>query len=201
MKRTRASSLLPVVVLAAASVTLAACRSVTPAISVDGETISMDDFERDLRDVEAAAERNETLAADTTLVTDGRVTTGFVATWAGQRANDLIVEHELTRRGLSVSDADRAAARQELGEVLNAFEDRFADALVDARARRSVLTQALAPGSPDAINELIASANVTIDPRYGRWDGELASVIGPSPIDVPDGRGPQPIDAGPNPFG
>lgn len=201
MKWTRAISLLPIAVLAAASVTLASCRSETPAISVDGETISIEDFEQDLRDVEAATEVNDDLAADTTLVADGRVTAGFVATWAGQRANDLVVEHEMARRGLSVTDADRDAARADLGEVLASFSDRFADALVEARARRSVLTAVLASGSPDLINELMAGANVKIDPRYGRWDIDLASVVEPSPIDVRDGRGRQPIEPGPNPFG
>ena len=64
-----------------------------------------------------------------------------------------------------------------------------------------MLSETLAAEGVTDLAVLFADADINIDPRYGRWDPELLTVLPNPPIEVRDGRGPQPIDAGPNPFG
>ncbi len=176
--------LLPVVVTAALSLT--GCRSESPAISVNGVEISIDDFDAELRQ----------LASNTFLQTNQpelfvgrcdddatadagscRVTTTTAASWASNSVLITLFRAEFASRGLEITEAERAEQEATYPEgFLSGFSDEFAARWVENDLMFSKVAASLAPTDPtvDPVaalqQELVAAADVVIDPRYGTWD-------------------------------
>jgi hypothetical protein len=194
---------LPVVALAAASLT--GCRSASPAITVDGTDISIADFEDDLEAIGSnewftenqAALFTEDCAERTEAGEPCRLLPETVAQWASQRTFNAIIAAEADARGVEPTDAQRDDVRAQLPEgFLDGFPKAFADRWVENDAIYAALVASLPTDDPSVDpaaqlqTELLAEAEVTIDPRYGTWSAD-AGVSPPLPIAVRDGRGPQ----------
>ena len=164
-------------------VSLGSCRSSTPAITVNGSDISMDDFERDL----VGLASSDMLAQDPSSVVDGRATPDLTAKWA-----NLVVVHELVRRenkhrGVTVTNADRDQAIAALGTDFTAFLDSLpkdlSDRFLDQQAQFIALENALggesgAAAVADVQQRLVNTAKVRIDPRYGLdWAADAGGVV------------------------
>jgi hypothetical protein len=204
---------LPLLLVAAPS--LSGCRSVTPAITVNGHEISMDEFESDLE----ALARNEFLQENNSdLYLAGcaelskqdlpcKLAGATVAGWAQQGILNQLIADEVERRGIEVTGEQREQARSGLpAELVAGFPKRFADKFIEDQARFAALIAEFPAGDPavdpsaQLQQELLTTAVVRVDPRYGEWNADLIAVVAPSPVNVPDGHGPPPIDTGANPL-
>lgn len=134
------------VVLAAAAVLTGCGRSNSVAIEVDGRSISITDFERE---VDAVAGNEKLLEGQPAILVDGEPAPDFVANWAGRTVQQMIIDDEFDARGLSVTKAEIDTARegfieQNTQEVVDAFPDWFVQQFVEADARARKLSEALA---------------------------------------------------------
>jgi len=180
-------SLISLVLIAAATVSLASCRSLTPAITVNDVEISMDDFEEDLRALAASD-----VLASNQLVVDGRAEPELVAQWATLLVLGELVREENTRRGIVVTDDDLAAARDPaLEDFLAELPDDMADRFVANQAQFRVLEAAVeSDGGVAAVQQqLVDAAEVHVDARYGLvWDAALPAMVVAEHAPVPAER-------------
>jgi len=156
IRRTVRRLLLPLAAVAALA--LSGCGSLSPyAAKVNGERISQGDLEAEMEAIlgnRAYLERVEGSfqgPAGERAVGAGRrtLTTAFVAALLDRQISFELVRQEVARRAVTVTDADRQAADQELeqtfgAEVLAAFPASYTRRLADDYARVAALERVLA---------------------------------------------------------
>lgn len=142
--------LVPLAVVAAAALGLAACgESTRPAAVVDGRTISQQDVVDELEAIRTNTGYVEAIEGSGGTVLgeeDDAFDSAFVATQLGVRIQYTIVGNEVDRRQLEADSACRDAARSSLEErftvpgqidgadLLEAFPDDYRDYLVEREA-------------------------------------------------------------------
>ncbi len=188
MKRllgSRAHRLLVGSVVLAAAAGLTGCgRSTSVAIEVDGRSISITDFERE---VEAVAGNEVLLEGQPTILVDGEPAPEFVANWAGRTVQQMVIDDEFEARGLKVSDAEIDTARagfveQNTQEVVDAFPDWFVQQFVEADARARKLSEALA-ATPAEISD--ADIEAAYEQTYACESGvEVSHILVASQADA-----------------
>ena len=143
---------LGVVALVALVVVVGACGSVGPyAAKVNGRNISQDSLEQEMRDIAANDAYVKQVESQLTIRGSGPGT--FDAVFTGQvlsrQIQYLLVEREINKRKLKVSDADLRAARSAVAtqaggeEIFGAFSKEYQDKLVERAAKVDALTVAL----------------------------------------------------------
>jgi hypothetical protein len=136
---------------------LAGCGTVTPyAAKVNGERITVRDLERELKAIRGNEEYLE--AIESQLNAQGRKALGagnatfdssFVSQVLTRRILLELVQQEVRRKRLRITDADRQGARGQLEQsfgdpkMLERFPKRFVDELIDFTAAVTVLQQSL----------------------------------------------------------
>ena len=123
----------------------------TYAAKVDGETITSDDLEAEMRSIAA----NEPYVQQIEARTQVRGTGGtafdeaFTGQVLGRQIQYVLVDREIERRKLKITPADRQAARTEVAqqaggeEILTGFPAAYQDTLVDRAAKVGRLTVSL----------------------------------------------------------
>ena len=134
-------------------VTLAtACNSMSPyAARIDGERISPDQLERELRSIASNERYVELVEARQPVRGTGQGTfdSAFTALALTRQIYYVLVENELAQRKLTVGPADLAAARESVveqltgEEVFRDFSKEYQDRLVLRQAQLDVLTLSL----------------------------------------------------------
>lgn len=141
------------VALALALGTLAACGSAAPyAARVDGESISQDDLEQEMRAIAANEAYIRSVEARIQVRGSGAGTfdAAFTGQILGRQIQYVLVDRELEKRDLEVRRADLDAARivvtQQAGgeEILNGFPEEYRNTLIERAAKVDVLTVSLA---------------------------------------------------------
>ena len=136
-----------------------ACGSVSPyAAKVDGERISPDQLEGELRSIAGNDRYLELVEARQPVRGTGQGTfdSAFTALALTRQIYYVLVENELSQRKLAVTPADLAAAREEVvqqltgEEVFREFSKDYQDRLVLRQAQLDVLTLSISgEKSPD----------------------------------------------------
>jgi hypothetical protein len=135
----------------------AAADASDPAISVDGEEVSTRALVRELRTIAGNERYAEVLRKedDEKLVPrKGTVNPIVAATWVNQRVNQLVVDREFQRLGLTVTPALRREAKRNVrtlfrgGRVFEAFPRWFRERLLERQARTEAL-EATFPATAD----------------------------------------------------
>ncbi|HLM63478.1 MAG TPA: hypothetical protein VK306_04195 [Acidimicrobiales bacterium] len=108
----------------------------------------------------------------------------FVSQTLSQRVQFLLIEDIFDERGLELTDDDRNAAEQGLGQQLGAAFDAFPDDLradlVDVIARRNALVDELGQdGFQQALYEAVTGADISVASRFGHWDEDTLAVVPP----------------------
>jgi hypothetical protein len=172
--RTRSARALALVVVALLALTAAGCRSITAAVEVGDESISIDDFETELGDIVA----NEAFAqAVPDWVSEGAPSRAAAAGWATLRIRTILVDEEFARRGLSLPpdavDAARELVAQQLGpDAVLALPDRFFESV----AREQVLRDELP--APEAAQPTEAEVEALYEQTYGCDSGiDVAHIL------------------------
>jgi hypothetical protein len=180
----RLGLLLTLLVVAGAGV---ACDDLeSAAVTVNGEETSQSSVDDDLRAIRAndslaeLAEQagNEIARSPGTIASD--VTVG----WLSFLVQSELADQELARRDVKVTNADREQGMQQAAqffgsaEAFDEFSSSFQDQVVDRISALIALQGEL--GDVAAFQELLASADVDVDPRYGTWSTEQLAVLSPS---------------------
>jgi foldase protein PrsA len=130
------------------------------AAKVDGEVISADDLEAEMRSIAA----NEPYVQQVEARTQVRGTGGsafdeaFTGQVLGRQIQYVLVDREIERRKLKITPADRQSARTEVAEqaggeeILKGFPEDYQETLVDRAAKVGRLTVSLSgqAGTDDA---------------------------------------------------
>ncbi len=163
--RPRASRLVALFAVLAVAIALAGCRSITSAIEVGDESISIDDFEAELAAITDNAAFAEALP---TWVADGRPSRAGAAGWATFRIRQLVVDAEFAERELKLEDGAAAAAKdaitQQLGpEAVEALPAFFFEYLAREQALRATLPAAVPAVPTDAEIEALYAQTFACD--------------------------------------
>lgn len=185
MKRMKRAGL-SLVVLAAVAV---ACDELeSSALTVNGEDISqssVDDDLRALRDNDQFAEALGESPAGELARSPGTINSSYTADWLTLLVQSTVVDQELERREVDVTDADRQQAEEQAREqsfgspaVFGAFPEWFQDDFVDRLAAFLALQNDGV--DQEGFSRLFMDADVDVDPRYGRWSAEDGAVVPPA---------------------
>ena len=156
--KTRSASFnaLAVALAVSAAVALAGCTSVgSYAARVNGTTISQSSLESEMRDIAANEKYLQQVEAKIQVRGSGAGTfdAAFTGQVLGRQIQYVLVDQEVARRKLKITDADLKAARDEVAQqaggadILNAFPKDYQDELVQRAAKVDALTVSLA-GQP-----------------------------------------------------
>jgi hypothetical protein len=109
---------------------------------------------------------------------------GFVAEIIQQRVQFMLADQIFDEQGLEITDGDRDAAEQDLGQQLGPAFDEFPDDLradlVDVIARRDALVGELGEdGLQQALSEAVADADISVASRFGHWDEDSLTIVPP----------------------
>lgn len=157
--KTRSASFLALVV--GLATVLAACGSVDSyAATVNGTTISQSALENEMRDIAANEKYLQQVEARIQVRGSGAGTfdAAFTGQVLGRQIQYVLVDREVAKRKLKITDADLKAARDEVAQqaggadILNAFPKNYQDQLVQRAAQVDALTVSLAgqPASDEA---------------------------------------------------
>lgn len=117
----------------------------------------------------------------------------FVGSILQQRVRYLLADDILAKRGIKVSDADRAGIRRQLDRLLpngvKSLPVRYRTDLVEGLARLNRLQSELGPdGAVAALDKAEADADITVASPFGRWDADKLVVVPPAgPLGAPGG--------------
>ncbi len=153
----RAPARLSLVALCAGvTLLLAACGSSSPAATVDGETISRNDLEGELRDIASNDKYLKYVESQVQIRKSGVFDASFTASVLSRQIIYELVDRDLKARKIALTKADLDAARSSAvnrvgGEdIFNAFPKDYQDTLVRRSAQVTVLSFALMDqGPPD----------------------------------------------------
>ncbi len=197
MKGKLAQLTLGVVLLAALAIGAAGCGSTDiSAFTVNGHQVSQRSVDDELKALRDNTQFRATLDRQGSVVSTNAysVTSTVSSGWVNNLIVDQLVTIELARNHGKVTGADRAQALKQAPQsffsmaVFDAFPKFFRDAFVTRGARVFALAKALGAdlttqaGSTTvltALAGLATKAHITVDPRYGAWDGKQLSVLAP----------------------
>jgi hypothetical protein len=179
----------------AALFALSACTSWRPtAAEVDGSTIGTDSV-ADLSDVLRRDQAVTDLIgavvlgrADGSAITGSRTLSDVSLFLLSQEIIDKVIRAEAGRQGLTVSDEQRQSAWNALGTTPEEFANNqpgptpegraYIDRLVDQLAvRNSYLATVPEDQRQATVTELFSRADISVNPRYGRWDAAQLQVV------------------------
>jgi hypothetical protein len=176
-----------------AVVALSACTAWRPtAAEVDGSEIKTAEV-ADLSDVLRRDQAVTALIGSVVLgqsdpgqITDSRTLSDVSLFLLSQEIIDKVIRAEVPRKGLTVGDAERQAAWNALGTTPEGFAGaqptpegtKYIDHLVDQLANRNAYL-ATVPEDPRStrVSELFNGADISVNPRYGRWDPVQLQVV------------------------
>lgn len=95
-----------------------------------------------------------------------------------------IAQSVLTKSGVTVTDAQRAAEIPKIGAAALASDPTTAD-IARAFADYSLLQNSQT--GPDALAQEAARSEIRLNPRYGTWDNSQVSIAGPGSISLQQG--------------
>ncbi len=179
----------------AAVFALSACTSWRPtAAEVDGSTIGTDqvgDLSDVLRRDQAVTDLIGSVVlgqADGSQITDARTVSDVSLFLLSQEIIDKVIRAEVARRGLTVSDELRQSAWNALGTTPEEFGNNqpgptpegraYIDRLVEQLAVRNAYLATVPEDQRQAtVTELFARADISVNPRFGRWDPAQLQVV------------------------
>ncbi len=135
------------------AILLTACGSVSAyAAKVDGHTISQDDLEEEMRSIAANETYLKSVESRVQVRGSGQGTfdAAFTGQVLGRQIQYVLIDREVERRKLKISEADLRAARAQVAqqaggeEVLTEFPKDYQDQLVERAAKVDALTVSLA---------------------------------------------------------
>jgi hypothetical protein len=190
----RLSLLLLVVALLGTS---ACSKTDNPAVEVNGRAYSDADFVEELDQLAGNEVLLKEFGIDASQLRGkgkGTYSPDFADSILSQRVQYLLFEGEREKRGVKISAADRTQAKQiafsqpdSADQVLAGFSKAFAKRYIDDIAGALALQADIGEDQFTAwISTSVDSANVKVNPRYGRWDKDARAVV------PPDGPKPPP---------
>jgi len=139
--------------MAGVALVLAGCGSVDSyAAKVDGTSISQNSLESEMRSIAANQKYLDQVQSRIQVRGSGAGTfdAAFTGQVLGRQIQYVLVDREVARRKLKISDADLKAARDEVAQqaggadILNAFPKEYQDQLIQRAAKVDALTVSLA---------------------------------------------------------
>ncbi|MGE3620261.1 MAG: hypothetical protein AB7L84_07355 [Acidimicrobiia bacterium] len=183
--------------LAGLLVTAAACDGTTPAVRVDGSSVS----EADLLDQVEQWAGNEAglsqlLQVSPTGRTPGGYSTDLVTATASLNVLSLLMDDELERQGIELTQEDVAGAREALApsaEVADQLLEGFSAeqrewVLRFVAAQVTLLDELGEQGFGDWAATAYGEADIEVSSRFGSWSAADRRVVAPvGPTRVPRG--------------
>jgi len=149
-------ALVAVFVIAAAG-----CSSVRPAaLTVNGDDISRDSVDRELRAIADNPDLRKQIAA-----TEGTIKSSGSTIWLTHVVTQDVIDREVRRRHIRVTTADRAGGQVQAGnffgtQALAVFPKWFRDQTIAEFSRQQALYRTI--GTPATSDDLLAAYNTTI---------------------------------------
>jgi hypothetical protein len=165
----------------------AACDEIpAAAATVNGERISQSTVDDDLQEIRDNDDLEEvvTQSGQELARTPGTIDSQLTASWLTLLVQGEIADQELADLDVEVTDADRDAAEQSAQtffgtpEAFEAFSEAFQDDFVDMLAGIVALQTEFADDQA-ALVEVLTSADVDVNPRYGTWSTEGDPMVVP----------------------
>jgi hypothetical protein len=148
-----------------------------PAVRVNGDEVSQQDLNSELRGFADSAFFAQPYAQAqppvSFKVSDGALSSLAGAQWIGYRVENALVEQALARRHVSVTQKDLDAAQKALASqaVLVGMSDTAANRLTRLQASLTKLVKVAgsAAAARTEVRKAARKAHITIDERYGTW--------------------------------
>jgi hypothetical protein len=119
-------------------------------------------------------------------ITDSRTLSDVSQFLLSQEIIDKVIRAEVARQGLTVGDAERQSAWNALGTTPEGFASaqptaegtKYIDHLVDQLAYRNALLATIPEDQRSTkVTELFSGADISVNPRFGRWDPVQLQVV------------------------
>ena len=177
MKRYVSTSLVVVVVIAlvvivGAGIAVTATDLSPTGLRVNGHVTSQKDINDDLDSIANSGQLDPSVQGS-----EGSVTSAVSSSWLTRLVQTRVVLGELARRGIKLTDAQRARLEKGAGNQLDGLSRSVKRTLLDYNLGVQKLQDKLGQsGMSQAISRGLRRASVTVDPRYGGWNGQRLMV-------------------------
>lgn len=134
------------------------------AYEVNGTRLSQQDFDRQLDDIantKVTAKSSHSSGSIDSKIAAQVLTTNIVV---------QILRDTAEERGVKVTDADRAQAKQAIGSQLDAYPASYRNLQIDLQAHLLALGLDSTEKVSAFLNRAVKQADVRVDPRYGFWN-------------------------------
>jgi hypothetical protein len=134
------------------------------AYEVNGTRLSQHDFDQQLDDI--ANSKVAEQASQTSGSIDSRIAAQVMTT-------NIVVQllrDAAERRGVEVTEEDRAQARESVGDQLDEYPASYRDLQLDLQSYLVALDLADNDTATAFLNRAVRRADVRVDPRYGFWN-------------------------------
>jgi hypothetical protein len=142
------------------------------AYTVNGTKVSQSTVDRELDWLAGNSSIKKTLQqqGQTLTSSDGSINATVTASWLGQRIQVELLRQGAAKKGITVSAADRNDARKQAAARYPNAPSSALDILVDSNAYANALGLTTQQKQAAFFQPAVRRADVTIDPRYGRWN-------------------------------
>jgi hypothetical protein len=139
------------------------------AYEVNGSRVSQHDFDQQLDDIAGSDASNQSVSQG-----DGSVSSTVAAQIMTNRILRDLLRDAADRRGVELTDADRAAGEEVANSQLGENADRVPASYRNVVIETYAYANALGLTDQDALNAFVTRqvgrADVYVNPRYGRWN-------------------------------
>jgi hypothetical protein len=161
------------------------------AYAVNGTEVSQATVDHQLKEI--ADRRNvknvAALFGTPATATKGSTSSSTTATWLTIQIRRELYRQAAAKANVKVSDADRAAVRRAFDQQLQSGNAPFRvadlprsvqDALLDVLAYPAALRLTSNAANNAFVTRAVRRSDISVDPRYGRWNARQAAVCAPT---------------------
>jgi hypothetical protein len=181
--------LIPLLLLIGTLLLSGACSSSsTAALTVNGTSYSQADLKEELEQLAPAfIEFGGSPAETVNGAGPGSYTSEFTLSLLNQRVQALVFQAERQKRGLEITDADRATAREVFfgsadvaDTVIATFSPGFTERFIDDIASGIVVQNDIGEEEFQVwLADAMSTVDVEVNPRFGTWDPDQQTIVPP----------------------
>jgi hypothetical protein len=179
------------VVVAAVAIAAAGVGGSAVAYAVNGTEVSQATVDHQLKEISDrhTAKKVATLFGTPANATKGATNSSTTATWLTIQIRRELYRQAAAKARVKVSDADRAAVRTAFDQQLQTGNAQFRvadlppsvqDALLDLLAYPAALKLTSNAANNAFVARAVRRSDISVDPRYGRWNPRQAAVCAPT---------------------
>jgi SurA N-terminal domain len=158
------------VVVAGVAIAVSGVGGSPVAYTVNGTKVSQKTIDHELKWLASTSQVKKGLEQQGGTATDASISSAFTATWLNQRIQADLLRQTAAKKGVTVPAPTRSALEKQIAKRYPNAPESARQVLFDQNAYLSALGATTQQQQSDLLTAALKRAEITVDPRYGRWN-------------------------------